>query len=321
MPFLPILRSDAIGPILQENIKKRRHGNFDVLGRSYSSLVGQARAELLDAARNWTSRYRPLTDDEKTASSDGPILVGGHQPQLFHPGVWIKNAALARLALKNRAAAVHLIVDSDTASPTSIFTPRGNVAEPEKGSISFDAAQPAIPFEERRVQDRLLFENFPSTIENVLKPFFADPLIKTFWPAVLEATQKDDRWGYAFAQARNQFEAAWGYPILNVPQSAICDLPAFCLFALYLFSHAEKFASQYNAAVHAYRKSQKIRNQAHPVPDLAVDGDQIETPFWIWTEKNPSRRRLWVQKKCRIPDFKRRRRFSLPYSLADRRKR
>ena len=27
----------------------------------------------------------------------------------------------------------------------------------------------------------------------------------------------------------------------------------------------------------------RIRNAAHPVPDLAADGDWLEAPLWIWT--------------------------------------
>ena len=42
------------------------------------------------------------------------IFLAGHQPQLFHPGVWFKNFALDRLARRHGAVAVNLVVDSDT---------------------------------------------------------------------------------------------------------------------------------------------------------------------------------------------------------------
>ena len=43
------------------------------------------------------------------------LLLAGHQPELFHPGVWIKNFALARLAREHGTVPLSLIIDSDTA--------------------------------------------------------------------------------------------------------------------------------------------------------------------------------------------------------------
>ena len=37
----------------------------------------------------------------------------GHQPELYHPGVWAKDFLLQRLADETGAAAIDLVVDSD----------------------------------------------------------------------------------------------------------------------------------------------------------------------------------------------------------------
>ena len=40
----------------------------------------------------------------------------------------------------------------------------------------------------------------------------------------------------------------------------------------------------------------KIRSNAHPVPELAQDGDWFEVPFWVWLEKEPLRRGLYMRR-------------------------
>jgi hypothetical protein len=60
-----------------------------------------------------------------------------------------------------------------------------------------------------------------------------------------------------------------------------------------------RFLADYNAAVGEYRQMHRIRNRAHPVPDLAVEGDWLESPFWIWTAENPRRRRLFIRSNGR----------------------
>ena len=58
-------------------------------------LVAATRREVLTVAAEYTSSYRDV--DRPTDVADWiarPIIMGGHQPDLFHPGVWLKNAAL-----------------------------------------------------------------------------------------------------------------------------------------------------------------------------------------------------------------------------------
>src|SRR5437899_8846021 len=56
-------------------------------------------------------------------SNETSFFVAGHQPDLFHPGVWIKNFALHGLAKSYGSTPLNLIVDSDAAKTTSIRVP------------------------------------------------------------------------------------------------------------------------------------------------------------------------------------------------------
>ncbi len=39
------------------------------------------------------------------------------------------------------------------------------------------------------------------------------------------------------------------------------------------------------------------RSHAHPAPELATDGDWLEAPFWIWTDHDPRRRRVFARQR------------------------
>ncbi|GAJ20636.1 unnamed protein product, partial [marine sediment metagenome] len=49
----------------------------------------------------------------------------------------------------------------------------------------------------------------------------------------------------------------------------------------------------YNKQLDEYRKLFKIRNRAHPSPNLMVKENLIEVPFWIWREGD-QRRKIFI---------------------------
>jgi hypothetical protein len=84
---------------------------FEVCGVPASVLRGSARREAIERAREFSARLgvpvREVPDEPEL------IVVTGHQPELYHPGIWIKDFLLQRLADEIGAAAIDLVVDSD----------------------------------------------------------------------------------------------------------------------------------------------------------------------------------------------------------------
>ena len=84
-------------------------------------LVAATRRELLTVAAEYTGSYRDVHRPADVADWIArPIVMGGHQPELFHPGVWIKNAALDAYARRLGGTAVNLVVDTDRCARTSV---------------------------------------------------------------------------------------------------------------------------------------------------------------------------------------------------------
>ena len=85
----------------KKNVQLRSAADYSLQGRSLAELSRQARAELLDAAQTWTAAYREANLSSR--DPQGLIFLAGHQPELFHPGVWFKNFALGAVARQHGA--------------------------------------------------------------------------------------------------------------------------------------------------------------------------------------------------------------------------
>jgi hypothetical protein len=284
---------EAAGALLAERSAQRALADYDFCGRRLSELIPAARAELLQAALVYSNGY--LASPIAGLDPAGPFVLAGHQPQLFHPGVWIKNFALAELVRDQQAVGINLVVDTDTARSSAALVPGGSASAPVVANVPYDAALAEMPYEERRIADFGLLASFRQRAAERLAPLVPDPLVTQFWPDVVERGRATGKLGLAVAQARHRLEAQWGCQTLELPQSHVCGFESFCWFAASLLSDAARLRKVYNEALHEYRRVNGVRSRSHPVPDLIRDGQWIEAPFWVWSASQPRRRRLFVR--------------------------
>ncbi len=270
--------------------------SYDCQGRCLSELSRQARADLLAEARRWTSAYRDI--DTVHTGQEAKVFLAGHQPQLFHPGVWFKNFALSELARRHGAVAVNLLIDSDTMKDASLRVPGGTLESPEIAAIPIDVAGPPVPHEQRRINDRGVFAAFGRRVHQRITPLVADPLVKEFWPTVLARSNETDNLGECLAQSRHQLEGRWGWNTLELPQSRVCESLPHHWFVAHLLAQLPRFRQVYNQVVTEYRRAHRIRSAAHPVPNLRESGQWLEAPFWIWSDEAPQRRPLFVKHRA-----------------------
>jgi hypothetical protein len=279
------------------NLERRSGYQFDFFGRTFADLSRQAREELHREATAWTASYRDVV--RRAFDPSQKFLLAGHQPQLFHPGVWFKNFALGSLAAEHDAVAINLIVDSDTVKSTALRVPGGPVGHPHTALVPFDDKGPVIPFEERAVRSPETFHSFGDRAARQIAGLVPNPLVREYWPLAAARLAATGNLGAALAQSRHQLEGQWGAATLEIPQSRVCQLPAFAWFTAFLFADLARLRDAYNESVHEFRRLHHIRSTAHPVPDLAMEGPWIEAPYWIWTREDPQRRRLFVCRRGR----------------------
>jgi len=128
---------EALPDAVARNREQLSYVQYDVQGRSLADLSGAARRMLLKRALGYTAQYREVPNRWRKIASlkNVPFLLSGHQPELFHPGVWYKNFVLGSLARKLDGVGIHLLIDSDTCRSASIRVPTGSVSEPRVEAV------------------------------------------------------------------------------------------------------------------------------------------------------------------------------------------
>lgn len=269
---------DAVRTLLEQS-RERLGGSL--LGRPLADLRRQARNETLATAREYlTASGEPVPN-----CLSGPWFVGGHQPELFHPGVWFKNFVLQRLARQHGGVPLNLVVDNDVAKAASLRVP----AERRVVSVPFDTAMD-VPFEERRVHDETLFRSLPERLAPLTKDWPFRPWVNEVWSAM----PAEPLLGERIVRARRTLERSMGCSPLETPLSAVCKTTAFAWFACAVLGELPRFVADYNAAIHAYREKHDLKSANHPAPDLARRGEIVESPFWVWRSSEPRRQRLFA---------------------------
>jgi hypothetical protein len=282
--------------LLEANRQRLADPPGNILGRSWPDMRKQARETALAAARSYfAGKGEPLPE-----CSSLSLLLAGHQPEFFHPGVWLKNFAISRLGRAHGIMPVNLVVDNDTLKSVTLRLP----ALPERADelpalahLPFDQWTSDTPFEERTVKDESVWASFPQRVAEFSRKWPFAPMLPQFWNGVSLQQAYTPFLGERLAAARRGIERSWGCHNLELPVSALCQTEPFAWFACHLLAHLPRLHTIYNECVHDYRRLYGIRSHNHPVPDLAIDGDWLEVPLWAWRKGEGQRRRLFSRQR------------------------
>lgn len=300
---------EAVAGLVEMNrARQAEAAHYDCQGRRLGQLLEEARESLVQEAIEWTKQYHPQPSflsetlaseaacrrDSRGATMRRSIFLAGHQPQLFHPGIWLKNFSLDHLARKHQAIGINLIVDHDVPHSMQIRTPSGTAEQPRWVDIPLDAHAGELPYEERGIVDWPTLESFGTRALEALQGLVLEPMVREFWPVVLERAKATGRLGAALAQARHSWEIGWGSQTLEVPFSRVCQGKAFLWFVAYVLGQLGQLHKHYNTILKEYRQAHRIRNPAQPVPDLRTQDGWWEAPLWIWSQQDPRRRAVYV---------------------------
>jgi hypothetical protein len=266
----------AVAGLVEENRRKLDRDDVTIGGLPLRELRALARREVLELAAD-TYSVPP--------SSQSPLFVTGHQPELAHPGVWVKNFALTGLAKKLGGTALHLIADTDTLKSTSLRFPvfRDRDAKSVRlESLAFDTFSGAEPYETRRVEDaerQCPFDSFADRSRPLWSNWGYKPLLWEAWHPIVHHYGPSALIGVRFAGVRQEYEQQWGCRNLELTVSSLSQTDAFARFASHILGDLPRFREVYNAAIRAYRGANHIRSDNHPAPELR----EGEAPFWVRT--------------------------------------
>jgi hypothetical protein len=261
---------------------------LEIAGRGFAPpsdamLGGLPMREVRDATRTFIGH-----------NSNAPLVLTGHQTELHHPGVWIKNVVVHHLAARLGGRAVHLAVDTDqpkhlelryldaAVSPVRVpLTDDAGAASAEwSGLVGSPSPVHAAGLERA-------FTGHAPALESMLPEFLAEVRLASMdeqpLPKLMTAVLHKIDW-----QLGLRYDALLASPLWGSD--------GFLLLVQHLAEHAGRFAADYNAALAEYRASAGITTPGRPMPDLKVDRDAIELPFWLDDLAAGSRERLVVRR-------------------------
>jgi hypothetical protein len=267
--------------------------SLDLQGRSLSRLRRWAREDCLTAAAEYTAWLRGETVSGPRA--EAPLFVAGHQPQLFHAGVWAKNFVLGGLAERGNGTGLNLVVDNDTLARTGILAPAGSASQPRFEQINYDEPRPPQPWEDAPVVDAEQFDTFGNRAISAMSAWGIDPVLRSMWPDAIELRRQGARLVDCLVAARHRQERRWGLDNLELPVSKLCERRSFLWFASHVLAHLPRFREIHNAVLWDYRQVNRIRSRSHPVPELGEQDGWLEAPFWIWRRGDLRRRHVFAR--------------------------
>jgi hypothetical protein len=205
-----------------------------------------------------------------------PLIATGHQSELYHPGVWVKDALTNAAARRLDARAYHFAVDTDSPKHLNLRWP--GRAEPitddpalatAEWSALVDAPSPAhVQHLEGQLGNAARSWGYTPAALDVLASLKRLALEPTSLPvAVTNATHELD-WSLGLRHHALVLSPVW----LAEP---------YLVFLHHVLAHARRFATDYNAALGDYRSAHRIRGATRPMPNVSVFDASVEAAFWL----------------------------------------
>ncbi len=266
--------------LLADNRATASAWQFEFGGLSAPEFRREARSDFLAVARQFSARLG--VDTRSPGEVEAPIIATGHQPDLYHTGVWVKDFLLERLARETGASAVDVVVDSDGFESVAVSAPcmqpglvRCRQYLALGGPDTCFACAP-VPGDDHLAA-------FCSSGDDMLATLPAPAVRRHFsaFCAALRAAAPDSaNLAQLLTIARRRYEATAATAYLEAPLTDLASRRSFVRFVCGVALDASRFAREYNAELEEYRSLNKTRSAAQPFPNLEATDTRIELPLW-----------------------------------------
>ncbi|HJW86985.1 MAG TPA: hypothetical protein VJ440_10165 [Candidatus Brocadiaceae bacterium] len=113
-----------------ENREILQRCRIAVNGIPFQILRDKTREELLHKAIQYTNGIRTLLwkkpykwDFTSRPVENVPIILTGHEPIFYHPGIWVKNHLAHHVAKRVGGIGINMIVDNDACTMGFLYAP------------------------------------------------------------------------------------------------------------------------------------------------------------------------------------------------------
>ncbi len=194
-----------------------------------------------------------------------PWILGGHQPELFHPGVWFKNVLIHQLARETGSIGLHAIVDHDLARSTlsSSVSLAATAVDAHRNSSPAlahpDTTETLLPWNAWTIDPAKI----PAVTDAIREALHSVGIVASMAPEFfqqLASTKPGLDAAIAFSQVRHRIERNHGIENGEFPISALCRTEAWAQFVTYCLQHAVELNAIYNDCLDEYRQREGITN-------------------------------------------------------------
>lgn len=239
-------------------------------------------------------------------NKDVPVIQTGHEPVLYHPGIWIKNHLMQSILKKAGGVGVNMIVDNDACNMGFIYVPVLSDKPASVHKVTFIEGKEGVAYEEI-IFDLEMILQFKERVVNLLEKNVLNKAVitttenmLTMFESFISSVVDFYRCGCIdmvglLTTARRSLEEDFCFENLEIPVSRMCDVDGFFHYFLHIVYDAERFAKIYNEKLAEYRSIHKIRSRANPLPDLKITDKVVEVPFWVW-KAGEKRHKCYVER-------------------------
>lgn len=203
-----------------------------------------------------------------------PLVATGHQTELYHPGVWIKDVVIDAIASRLQGKALHLAVDTDHVKHLVLRYPGATLPisdDPRSTSADWSALVASPSSRQLELLEQSVRETTASLNFRTLLPEFLQQLRITNEPNLSRA----------LTTALLRIDQSLGLSRSSVIASDLWASDAFAVFVHHVAAHADRFADDYDATLDAYRAETGVTNPNRPMPNLLRTSESVELPLWL----------------------------------------
>lgn len=233
-----------------------------------------------------SSQRRSAGIDDQTL-----LLASGHQTELYHPGVWAKDALAFLAAAKLTGQALHLAVDIDQPKHLTLRWPGGEMPISDDQTLSSAQWSGLLLGPSDQYLARLKRESTAAS-----SGWDFEPLLPEFFAALQQTTTEPRGLSGALMRAMQRLDESLGVTTHALLVSALLDSEPYLVLAHDLLARAEATVHHYNSVLAEYRAGHRVRSASRPMPDLAVAAGECEVPFWLDDLSGGTRKRATVSK-------------------------
>ncbi|HOI54144.1 MAG TPA: hypothetical protein PLP01_02740 [Phycisphaerae bacterium] len=284
---LIVPRPADLPDVIRRNRRLLAGYDFRVLGRDIQTLRRSARRTFLAIPYHCTKRLDPYVREPDPAA---PIVLTGHQPELYHPGVWLKNFLAGHLATAVDGVAVNLNVDNDEAHQVTMKAPVMEHGRVRVVEAAYLEPTGGLPYEELRAS-HLKHDPVSELRRQGVTPSLCDAA-EDYWHGIGLPRVLGETYARIVTCARHRLERRYGLENLEALVSDVARSDEYRVFILDILSNVERFHACHNGGLAVFRAVHHEKNAAQPVPDLGREAGRWELPFWGW-RAGQRRQRLW----------------------------